>query len=359
MMDAVAYHLRAHSPFHFGVRGVGVEATGILAHADTLFAALCLGLRELEGDQRLTEFLEAFPNKDQPDCLPPLLLSSAFPYGQVNEGAAVRFYPGPHSRPADVEVWGQNPEQRKKLKKVAFVSETLFRAWVRGEPLADHFTDENLLHSGEVWLTSNERTILERKTSSGEELRLWKVEGAPRVTLDRASHASQVYQVGQVHFQSGGGLWFAVRWLDERWQPMLKKVLMALGEVGIGGERSAGHGQFTLHETLSPDLPDNTEPLQITLSPYHPTHAEVQAGVLAGNRVSYRLLTRRGWLGSPEGGGYRHRTVRMLAEGSIFRAGDSESEMFGDLVNVTPHGFSAHPVYRYGLAFPIGVKGNG
>jgi len=358
-MNAVAYHLEARSPFHFGVRGVGVEATGVLAHADTLFAALCLSLRELKGPQRLTEFLETFPTEDQPDRHPPLLLSSAFPYGQTDGSAVVRLYPRPHSRPAGVEVWAQEPEQRKMLKRVVFVSEVLFWAWMRGESLADHFAEENLLHDGEVWLTGKERATLEGKMPPGEELCLWKVEEAPRVTLDRASQASQIYQVGRAHFQAGGGLWFAIHWLDEGWRPEIEAALRVLGDVGIGGERSAGHGQFVLHKPLSLDLPDGMGPLRVTLSPYHPTRAEVQAGALAGDEVSYRLLARRGWLGSPEGGGYRHRAVRMLAEGSVFRAGDGEGEVFGDLVDVTPAGFLAHPVYRYGLAFAIGEKSDG
>ncbi len=87
----------------------------------------------------------------------------------------------------------------------------------------------------------------------------------------------------------------------------------------------------------------------MTLSLYHPTREEVDGGRLG--EAYYRLRVRRGWVGSAEGQGLRGKAVRMLAEGSVIYGGDA-----GDLVDVTPEGFAAHRVYRYGLAFPIAVE---
>ena len=44
------FKLAPRTAFHFGQRGVGVEGTQVFCHADTLFSALCLTLRELEPD---------------------------------------------------------------------------------------------------------------------------------------------------------------------------------------------------------------------------------------------------------------------------------------------------------------------
>jgi CRISPR-associated protein Csm4 len=360
-MNTVAYHLRARSPFHFGVRGVGVEATEVIAHADTLFAALCLGLRELAGTERLAEFLNAFPTTERPEQRPPLRLSSAFPLIQLGQGKLLRLYPKPALPPPELEKTQEDdPKRRKLFKKINFVSETIFLAWIEGNSLADHYDDEQkpcVLQEGQVWVEKEAWSDLIAKKRA-EEIHFWKTERMTRVTLDRATHASQVYDAQRVHFSEGCGLWFAIRWLDETWRDVLEDVLHTLQDAGIGGERSAGHGQFKLHQSSMDKLPDNSGPLRMTLSVYHPTKKEVENGVLNGNEVSYQLLTRRGWLGSPEGGGLRHQAVRMLAEGSVFRA--NGNTIYGDLVDVTPPAFKAypnwHPVYRYGLAFPIGVK---
>lgn len=354
-MNAVAYHLEARSPFHFGMRGVGVEVTEEVAHADTLFGALCLGLRELEGPRQLEEFLAAFPSDDHPDRHPPLLLSSAFPYARLEGDSIVRLYPRPRlPLPGTVSV-ERDRQNQKQLRRIQFVSEARFHAWVQGEPVGQP-DDESLLHGETVWVTAEEKEQLVAQAGGDDNTRLWVIERAPRVTLDRATNASQLFHAGRVYFQPRGGLWCAIRWLDEEWQPVVERVLEVLGEVGIGGERSAGHGQFTWKKSLLLDLPDDVGSLRVTLALYHPTRSEVAAGVLDGEAPSYQLLMRRGRIGSLESAGARHRAVRMLAEGSVFRA--EEGETHGGLVNVTPQGFTAHPVYRYGLAFPVGVRGH-
>ena len=50
----------------------------------------------------------------------------------------------------------------------------------------------------------------------------------------------------------------------------------------------------------------------------------------------------------------RQSTVTMLAEGSALRApAETLSDpVFGQVVDVTPDGYTAHRVYRYGYAFP-------
>ena len=74
-MDATMYHLEARAPFHFGLRGVGIEATAVHGPSDTLFSALCYAIRQQFGLAALQDFLAGYPSPD-----PPLLLSSAFPY---------------------------------------------------------------------------------------------------------------------------------------------------------------------------------------------------------------------------------------------------------------------------------------
>ncbi|GAB4532383.1 MAG: type III-A CRISPR-associated RAMP protein Csm4 [Anaerolineae bacterium] len=354
-MQETLYHLRARSPFHLGGRGIGLEVTEEYLPSDTLFAAICLSMRTLYGNKRLEEFLAGFP-KDGVSNTPPLLLSSAFPFAtSPGAGEPVRFYPCPRCPARDTEAWVGDPDARKKAKKITWVSEMIFQAWVQGDPLAEHFKDENLFHDGKVWLTLEERERLSELVP-GEGARLWTKAHATHVALDRASAASQVYQVGRLHFAPNGGLWFVVRWFDHMWQGQVETALHSLGDEGVGGERSSGHGQFELLKPGSLELPEPVGGRWLTLSGYHPPSPEETSQVI-GESARYTLLARRGWLGSPagvRGRSLRHKTVRMLGEGSILTGGQT-GHFYGDLVTVTPERFDGtHPVYRYGLAFPVG-----
>lgn len=357
-MPGTIYHLRARSPFHLGRRGIGLEETAEYLPADTLFAALCLSLRAWRGNNRLEAFLAAFP-RDGATKTPPLLLSSAFPFaGSPDGGELVRFYPRPRCPARDAGDWRDNFQTRKKAKKIAWVSETIFQAWVQGHRLKEYFDekDNNFLHGGKVWLAGDEREWLS-KLAEGGVLKLWTTAPSTRVALDRASAASQVYQVERLYFAPGGGLWFAMRWFDETWRSDVEDALRILGDEGVGGERSSGHGQFEMQEFHPTELPEPAGDPWLTLSPYHPP-SPGEAGRVMGEGARYQLLARRGWLSSPQGEkgrNLRHKTVRMLGEGSMLTGGRA-GNIYGDLVTVTPDQFKdAHPVYRYGLAFPVGV----
>jgi len=59
-------------------------------------------------------------------------------------------------------------------------------------------------------------------------------------------------------------------------------------------------------------------------------------------------------MSSPDAGNLRRKTVRMLGEGAVLHA-LPERAGYGALADATPDAFSAHRVYRYGLAFPVGL----
>jgi len=343
------YKLRPRAPFHFGVRGVGVEATGVVGPSDTLFSALCLTIRELHGISGLEEFLAPFRDGD-----PPFLLSSAFPYA-----GDVLLFPRPWLRVALADMLERDVRRVKTLKKVQFVSQGIFEALLHHGSLAEEFTEADLLQNGHVWVTAQERQ--EMTKALGEPKVLWKDNAAPRVTIDRATGASTVYQAGYVYFRPDCGLYLLIRWRDETLRDLVQQALQSLGDAGIGGERSAGHGQF---EPQGPYPLALEEPEQgtrfVTLALYHPTEAEV--ATVLGEESAYELVARRGWMASPDEMARRRKMVRMLGAGSVL-ASRQPDRVYGDLVNVTPEktkGWTPpHQVYRYGFAFPVAAVEEG
>jgi CRISPR-associated protein Csm4 len=390
-MDATTYHLEARAPFHFGLRGVGIEATAAYGPSDTLFSALCHTIRQQFGLARLEAFLDGYPSPD-----PPLLLSSAFPYVLVRReeevedwqqpepfdpNQAIRFFPRPLELPPGVP---DDPDQRKMVKRVAWVSENILRAWVMDDQktLAGEWVEKgdvggqeieypNLVQGRRVWLSADEREkVAGWRDEETDAIRLWAVGDMPRVTVDRRASTSAVYQAGRVWFPPGGGLWLLTRWRAD-WRERGKLALQVLGDAGVGGERSAGHGLFRPHGPHAlDDLPDPAPGgCFVTLSLYHPTPDELPQ-VLREDEVRYRFQVRRGWMSSPDnsrdgrerlvkGRALRRKAVRMFAQGSILRWPQGKT-VLGDLADVTPDVFHrAHKVWRYGLAWPVGYRAKG
>ena len=127
MSNHVTYHLNFRSPLHLGRRGVGLEATEISIPADTLFSAICQTWRMFYGEEHLTDFLTQYEAGE------PFLLTSAFPFA-----GDIRFFPKPL---IDLKV--NADDERKKLKKVRYLSERRFRQIVDGEPVV--FDSDDLI----------------------------------------------------------------------------------------------------------------------------------------------------------------------------------------------------------------------
>lgn len=339
-MTTRVYHLQFRSPLRIGERGVGLEATRNDIPADTLFSAICSAWRLLYGATSLeNDLLKSF----QQAATVPFLITSAFPFA-----GDVRFYPKPFGIRPNI-----NSQDEKLYKRVRYVSEKLFEAIVAGTPMS--FSAQNCVNGDQVWLSAEEKKSLQTNFTDDETgaLRFWKTAVVPRVTLDRVTNASQIWHMGLVQFVQEAGLWFAVQFLTDSTdiRNKLEACLRLLEDSGIGGERGAGLGLFcfvAFDKTLPSDSSSNRF---VTLSPFCPRDS-VELNSWAC--VNYELTLRRGWIGSPEGGHLRRKEVWMFAEGSVFEGNPDFA--IGNLMDVTPDVFAIHRVYRYGYAFPMGVK---
>jgi CRISPR/Cas system CSM-associated protein Csm4 (group 5 of RAMP superfamily) len=144
-------------------------------------------------------------------------------------------------------------------------------------------------------------------------------------------------------------------WLSGELPGDVETALAELGQLGLGGLRSTGHGQFTVQPGEEVAFPERaTSRGLVTLSLYAPGRSELAAGVL-GPLARYDLVVRGGWIASPDGASYRRRELRMVSEGSVVMQPPGTT-VLGQLVDVTPEVMrTVHPVYRYGYAFTVPV----
>lgn len=333
--------LRPLSPFHLGARGIGLEETETFIHSDTLFSALCNAWVRCHGTQDLkNRLLQPLPQGTKP----PLRISSAFPYAFDTP-----FFARPLS-----PLRMNNPGDPKPLKRGRFVSGRLFVSLLSG----NRVDPPEVLHDGDLWVTAGERQDISEQMGTapalpGADLAVWILQEVPRVSLDRVTQASNIFYFSRVTFAPGCGLFFLAV-VDPPIRPAFETVVRVLGDTGIGGDRTAGYGQFEPgFEEVELDVPEDAETF-LSLSLLSPSSQEIEG--LLGPRSAYGLVRRDGWIDSPQARNYRRRACRMFAEGSVFRG--TSDRLYGRLVDVTPTAPEvrlSHPIYRYGYAFPIPI----
>ena len=322
MSKHVTYHLNFRSLLHLGRRGVGLEETEISIPADTLFSAICQTWRTFYGEEDLTDFLAQYETGE------PFLLTSAFPFA-----GNIRFFPKPL---IDFKV--NADDERKKLKKVRYLSEKRFRQIANDEEIA--FDSNHLINDGQLWVQHGDQCPSA----------VWNIDKRPRVTLDRQSSSSEIWHLGGVKFHEGCGLWFGAKFDAEETQTQIETILRVLGDTGIGGERSAGYGIFDLHSEPAGIESERETDRFITLSPICPRDADELNRLIQGD-VGYALEECSGWIGSAEGNGLRRQQVWMFAEGSVLAGNGAR---IGRLVDLKPEA-CPHPVWRYAYAWPIKI----
>ncbi len=369
MPNLTPYTLHFRGGLHIGTRGVNLEEAGVSIPADTLFAALLDSLR------RAGENLEEFTRAYRAD--PPFLLTSAFPY--VGE---VRFYPMPLD-PARLFSPAKMIQYGKRLGRIRYLSEGLLKEALSIGRLDDWLFPEKddeipekgvTLQGHSLWLKVEEIQQLPkafqrtgRRSHALPRLEVWKTARVQRVTIDRITSASNIFQAGKLEFAEGCGLWFGIQWRNpdaeyagKKFNEAVEKGFHMLSEDGLGGERTTGYGAFSYQPGNTISLQE-ARPGQVAylLSRYHPRQEEVQVA-LADPQAAYQLVPVGGWLRTFEGASQRRKRVFLVESGSLIRVGEG---IPGDIVDVRPqyngeYGVS-HPVYRMGLALVVGWPAEG
>lgn len=348
-METTVYRLTFKTQLHLGratgaaqTGSLGLEKTETYISADTLFSAICQTWTTFYDTASLTDFLK--PYTEETATLP-FMLTSAFPYAHE-----VYLFPKPMTFQASL----------KKGKRMKFVSDNIFRNIINGN-LPD-FDENNLINNENVWVSADEKEQLKNVLMTSEEkeqlkkvkedkLKLWTISTRPRVTIDRQTNESSIWHVETVQFSKKCGLWFAAKYDSDATKHKIETLLRVLGDCGIGGERSAGYGQFEF-TTAELEIPTAEERDQfVTLSPICPK-SSTQLQQLLTDDVAYTLSPCIGWVSVP-GSDDRRKLINMFTEGSVLHASE---ERVGRLVDLKPDNYP-HPVYRYGYAWQVGIKG--
>ncbi len=331
-MNFSAYRLRFKAPLHIDAQGIGHEETEIMVHSDTLFSALMCLWRNFYDDD-----IEALCES------PRFHLSSAFPYA-----GEASFFPSPMCRLLPDKTGDKYPEIGKKLKKMKFISRSLFEKTLNGEKW--NYEDTETLQDGLFWRHQDER--------SWKKEFIFRKQEIPRIAVDRWKQSTEIFYFSRVHFAVDAGLFFLVRFDDDAIKRKFETVLRLLGDEGLGGDKNAGHGQFEPEEWEGFELktPENGDYF-ITLSLYHPKKEEFGRDVRMNS--SYGIVSRQGRL-HPRGlGMLRRKEVNMLIAGSVIQyPAENANGKLGDCCMVLEkdsHEKLKHNVYRYGYAFDLPI----
>jgi CRISPR-associated protein Csm4 len=359
-MPLKAYKFIFKTGLHPGREGLALESSGETFPSDSLFSAIISELALLH-PTLVPELLAEFDQSE-----PPFRLSSLYPII-----GALPLFPMPRLQLKYTARDGQHSV--KLFKKLAYVSPVILHRILANENIGDWMPNESnpemsrgrFLQEGTVWIDVDEITQLpdgfrNLSISRLKDAKFWSVGTVPRVTIDRITNQSNVYQVGRTFFAPECGLWLLadIRHYEDR----LEEVLNHLGDTGIGGERSAGYGGFELYPIPAPRIPSlNNSPQAMTLSRYNPTLSELEQGVL-GEGASYELIDVGGWLNTIGAAGQRRKRVRFIEAGSILDLRQNPT-VTGRLVDVRPPdnvpGTPHHPVIRSGIALLVGAGKRG
>ncbi len=347
MLEITHMALTTPSLFHFGRRGIGLNETEVTMSADTLFSAFCYAYSLLNGASGLESLLARFPTAEQTST-PPFRLTSLMP-----RVGTLDLLPMPQLH-ANLPTNKHILEARKQFKDIKWVSEAIFQPLVQGHSLGDslEFVDKDqkpyTLQNGAVWVTQEQLAQL-----GGEKRLLWHIQTRPRVTVDRVTSKAAAYSSGSIRFAADVTLYCLIRWddADQELRKNVESAFRALGDEGIGGERSYGHGHFV--PTPTPYYGNLGAPQGdyfTTLSPYLPQKSEQE--VFQG-AVRYEISLRRGWISATGYSNLRRPTVRMVETGAVL-ATPAGAEPIGCLADATPEMIRSEiTIYRYGLAWPV------
>ena len=293
-----------------------------LPRSDTLFGAICWGIRWVFGEKDLEGLLERFAMND-----PPFILSSAFPYREQN-GQRLHLLPRPILKPefAPPDTL-EKVEELKRIKKISYLHQSVFNDLINGR-----------------------KKHIDLLGSNPKQFNSYETPGNAINRLTGAVDEGMLFFNSEVEVREGG-LFFLVR-CDQGMATYIQGAIRFLGDRGIGGNSSVGRGFF------EPEFSEDQiieEPEQgdrcVGLSLVHPSEEDLKILTAHQDWLSYELVKRKGHIESMFLNTSRvwKETLLMFKEGSVFPA--YEGQVIRGCAPVVHRG--VFPVRHNGCAFAV------
>ena len=326
------YKLHFTSPLHLGDArdDYGVSLKTIAS--DTMYAALISCLAKLG---------EEIPTDGDLRCT----ISSLFPFYQKDkaDGNAVLFFPKPLKQTLPKSK--KAVEERKKIKKVAWLDASYFTKILRGEQLFNEQTIDGNAIQGEFMTDAPiDKDFISSQVS-------------PRVTVSRDfSEDAKPFYMDRVAFKGYSGLFFIV----DGDVSLLEKALNLLQHEGIGTDRNVGNGYFEYSkDSIEIDMPDAAD-FAMSLSSFVPESKEQLHEFLSSDDVAYDFTRRGGWITTYPYTTLRKNAIYGFMPGSVFcLKSEPTSMILGNTVNLRPdigELSPTHPIWRNGKAIMLPIK---
>lgn len=323
MAEYTILKLKNFTPVHIGTGKENYDFSSDVLSSDSLSAALA-SLRVMEGKKDdVDQFLSSFS------------LSSAFPY--VGDRY---FLPRPIDRlPVSVKNGKDEHLYRKELKKIKYIELPLWCDIVSGKSIEiDHSQLQKSFFTvaGQSFKNPNNKQVVQR------------------VFVPRDGDVAEPFFFEWQYFIESSGL-FCILNSDESVAEELYGLMVSLGEMGIGTDKSVGGGKFEVEKSTI-NLPDVANPsASMLLSTYIPTEDEM--GILKMDQARYNTVVRSGFLAGSTVKEFNHlrkRSIYMFDVGSVFPTVD---RLQGKVVDLQPswNDERMHPVYRSGKPFVVQI----
>lgn len=326
------YKLHFTSPLHLGDArdDYGVSLKTIAS--DTMYAALISCLAKLG---------EEIPTDGDLRCT----ISSLFPFYQKDkaDGNAVLFFPKPLKQTLPKSK--KAVEERKKIKKVAWLDASYFTKILRGEQLFNEQTIDGNAIQGEFMTDAPiDKDFISSQVS-------------PRVTVSRDfSEDAKPFYMDRVAFKGYSGLFFIV----DGDVSLLEKALNLLQHEGIGTDRNVGNGYFEYSkDSIEIDMPDAAD-FAMSLSSFVPESKEQLQAMLDSDNVAYDFQRRGGWITTPPNNTLRKNVIYAFTVASVFKHQCNKVETFGRVgIDLKPNLHMVdHSIWRCGRAIFLPIKVN-
>ncbi|MEW6616520.1 MAG: type III-A CRISPR-associated RAMP protein Csm4 [Thermodesulfobacteriota bacterium] len=330
--------------------------------SDTLFGAICWGIKRLYGEEKLLEILQGFSTNK-----PKFVLSSSFPLLQNEPGTSVAFYSKPINQglsSKDIEEIGRTAKEKKfkkamvevitkykKFKKAEYLSESLFNDAVNGMPeraLFEGYLSDKIKPTGSMLMRDSEYTAIFAEFDS----KVYKASTVQKNYIDRLTMSTgeegQTFYQQETYTSNIFNFHFLVMTDDTEF---LLPVFKYLEDKGIGGNRSTGKGRFKIEIMGEKVLPNSSNSKTFaSLSRYIPQADEIE---WESDRNFYEVFPYRSKVDSEaefKGEDIWKSKVMYLKEGSCLEA-KVRKECYGRIPVVKE--IDGYKIYQNGLTIPV------